>query len=50
MNDLRAIRRELDLQYFEHARDWSACLIAFFSIPRINKYVAGGLRFSHVVT
>ena len=48
MDDLRAFRSVLDLRYFEHARDWCACLLAFFGLLRIGEYMDSGLRFSHV--
>lgn len=48
--DLLAIRRQLDMRFFEHARDWCACLIAFFGVLRISEYMAGGLRVCHVGT
>lgn len=34
--------------YFEHARDWCACLLAFFGLLRIGEYTGGTLRFRHV--
>ena len=48
MDDLLAIRRQLDMRYFEHARDWCACLIAFFGLLRIGEYMDAGLRVRHV--
>jgi hypothetical protein len=48
MDDLRAFHALLDLRYFEHARDWCACLLAFFGLLRIGEYMDSGLRFSHV--
>ena len=44
MDDLLAIRRQLDTRYCEHARDWCACLIAFFGLLRIGEYMDAGLR------
>jgi hypothetical protein len=48
VDDLRAFRAVLDLNYFENARDWCACLLAFFGLLRIGEYMDSGLRFSHV--
>lgn len=48
MDDLRAFHSILDLRYFENARDWCACLLAFFGLLRIGEYMNSGLRFSHV--
>jgi hypothetical protein len=48
MDDLLAIRQQLDTRYFEHARDWCACLIAFFGLLRISEYMDAGLRVQHV--
>jgi hypothetical protein len=49
VDDLRAFARQLDCRYFEHARDWCACLLAFFGLLRINEYMGGQLRMQHVV-
>jgi hypothetical protein len=46
--DLTAIYRQLDTRYFEHARDWCACLLAFFGLLRIGEYMGAGLRLGHV--
>lgn len=46
--DLRAFSQLLDTRYFEHARDWCACLIAFFGLLRISEYMNSGLRMQHV--
>jgi hypothetical protein len=48
MADLLAIYQQLDTRYFEHARDWCACLIAFFGLLRISEYMDAGLRVRHV--
>ena len=48
MDDLAAIHRQLDTRYFEHARDWCACLVAFFGLLRISEYMDSGLRIQHV--
>ena len=44
LEDLRAFARHLDCRYFEHARDWCACLLAFFGLLRVGEYMGGGLR------
>lgn len=46
--DLDALYTLLDLRYFEHARDWSAYLLAFYGLLRIGEYMDGGLRIGHV--
>ena len=46
--DLVAIYNQLDTRYFEHARDWCACLLAFFGLLRISEYMSSGLRVGHV--
>jgi hypothetical protein len=46
--DLVEFDRQLDTRYFEHARDWCACLLAFFGLLRINEYMNSGLRMRHV--
>lgn len=33
---------------FEGARDWCACMLAFFGLLRVNEYMNGGLRHRHV--
>ena len=48
-DDLQAIGTHLDTAYFEHARDWCACLIAFYGLLRIGEYMDGGLRMQHVI-
>lgn len=48
LNDLFAFARLLDTRYFEHARDWCACLLAFFGLLRIGEYMDAGLRHRHV--
>lgn len=47
-DDLLAIHGQIDTRYFEHARDWCACLIAFFGLLRISEYMDAGLRVQHV--
>jgi hypothetical protein len=48
LSDLCEFITRLDLHYFEHSRDWCACLFAFFGLLRINEYMGGGLRHQHV--
>jgi hypothetical protein len=48
LDDLCEFARLLDTRYFEHARDWCACLLAFFGLFRINEYMNSGLRHGHV--
>jgi site-specific recombinase XerC len=48
LGDLSKFSQVLDTRYFEHARDWCACLLAFFGLLRINEYMGGGLRMRHV--
>ena len=48
LDDLCEFARHLDTRYFEHARDWCACLLAFFGLLRINEYMNSGLRRGHV--
>lgn len=48
LDDLCEFARHLDTRYFEHARDWCACLLAFFGLLRINEYMNSGLRQGHV--
>jgi hypothetical protein len=47
--DLTAFSPLLDTRYFEYARGWAACLLAFFGLLRIKEYMCGGLRRRHVV-
>ena len=48
LNDLCEFARHLDIRYFEHARDWCACLLAFFGLLRVNEYMNAGLRQRHI--
>ena len=48
LDDLCEFARHLDTRYFEHARDWCACLLAFFGLLRINEYMTSGLRHGQV--
>ena len=49
MLDLRAFARHLDASSFDDARDWCACLLAFFGLLRINEYMSSGLRVGDVI-
>ena len=44
LEDLLAFALHLDCRYFEHARDWCACLLAFFGLLRVGEYMGGRLR------
>jgi len=46
---LCSVRRLLDLDVFEDARDWCAYLFAFFGLLRINEYANGGLAVHSVI-
>ena len=48
LDDLCEFASHLDTRYFEHARDWCACLLAFFGLLRINEYMNSGLRHAHI--
>ena len=48
LNDLLAFAPLLDTRYFEHARDWCACLLAFFGLLRIGEYMDGRLHHRHI--
>ena len=48
MADLRAIHALVDHTTFEGARNWCACVLAFFGLLRIKEYTAGGLKHRHV--
>jgi hypothetical protein len=48
VDDLRAIRSQLDLTVFADARDWCAALFAFFGLLRIKEYTCSGLLREHV--
>ena len=43
LDDLRAIRSQVDLTVFADARDWCAALFAFFGLLRIKEYTCSGL-------
>jgi hypothetical protein len=47
-SDLRLIRASIDLTTFADARDWCACLFAFFGLLRIKEYTCAGLLSQHV--
>jgi hypothetical protein len=42
LDDLRAIRSQLDLTVFADARDWCAALFAFFGLLRVREYTCSG--------
>lgn len=44
MEDLLAFQPHVDRASFEGARDWCACLFAFFGLLRVNEYMNGGLQ------
>jgi hypothetical protein len=44
MSNLTAFHAHLNLSSFEDARDWCACLLAFFGLLRIGEYADSGLR------
>ena len=46
--DLLTIRPHLDPASFADARDWCACLFAFFGLLRIKEYTCAGLLTRHV--
>jgi hypothetical protein len=48
IGDLVAFHTALDRRYFEHARTWCACLLAFFGLLRIGEYCEGALLISDV--
>ena len=48
LDDLRAIRAQVDLRVFADARDWCAALFAFFGLLRIKEYTCAGLLREHV--
>jgi hypothetical protein len=45
---LSTIHPRLDLASFTDARDWCACLFAFFGLLRIKEYTCSGLLTQHV--
>jgi hypothetical protein len=48
MDDLCTFARLLSRDTFEGARDWCACLLAFFGLLRIREYMDAGLRVRDV--
>lgn len=48
IDDLRTIHGHIDFDAFTDARDWCACLFAFFGLLRIKEYTNAGLRVRHV--
>lgn len=49
VEDLFAIRARIDTSLFEDARDWCACVFAFFGLLRIKEYMCAGLLTEHVI-
>ena len=49
LSDLCDFHARMDLRYFELARDWCACVFAFFGLLRINEYMGGALLHQHVL-
>jgi hypothetical protein len=48
LSDLCALHAHIPHSTFEGARDWCACLFAFFGLLRINEYMNSGLQVQHV--
>jgi hypothetical protein len=48
LSDLCAMYRHIDHSTFAGARDWCACLFAFYGLLRINEYMNAGLRVREV--
>ena len=48
LDDLSAFARLLPRHTLEGARDWCACLLAFFALLRIREYMEAGLRIRDV--
>jgi hypothetical protein len=48
LSDLCAFYAAIDHGSFSGARDWCACLFAFFGLLRINEYTNAGLQAQHV--
>ena len=48
LDDLCSFARILRRYTFEGARDWCACLLAFYGLLRIREYMDSGLRVSDV--
>jgi hypothetical protein len=48
LDDLCSFHSHLDLSQFQPSRDWCACLFAFFGLLRVNEYMGGQLKQSHV--
>lgn len=48
INELCDFRTRLNLSLFADARDWCACLFAFYGLLRINEYCGGSLCVKHV--
>jgi hypothetical protein len=48
IDDLCEFHAHLDMSVFADARDWCACLFAFYGLLRIKEYTCGGLRIADV--
>lgn len=48
LDNLFRFRTHLDLTLFDDARDWCACLFAFYGLLRVKEYTCGGLRIKDV--
>jgi hypothetical protein len=48
MSDLVAFHSYIDRSTFEGARDWCACMLAFFGLLRVGEYTDGRLRMQDV--
>ena len=48
MADLTAFYPYFDRSTFEGARDWCACVLAFFGLLRVGEYTDGRLRMQDV--
>lgn len=49
LDDLRALRSQLDLSKFADARDWCAYTMAFFGLLRIKEYTNGSLLMKDII-
>lgn len=48
LSDLCSFYPHMQVATFSGARDWCACVFAFFGLLRINEYTNGALRMEHV--
>jgi hypothetical protein len=48
LDDLCSFYSHIQHNTFAGARDWCACVFAFFGLLRINEYMNGGLQYHHV--